>query len=251
TGSTTVIDYVTAENTAKVNIPATSKDTHYENGNTYLYAALVNIKTTNYERDYAAVSYVVIDGVTHYSAFDAYKNVRNIREVAVKAYNDYSTTENAVIDGYTYKHQIAEGKWSCYSADQRKVIAKYDNALLRLDIDDGNVRNWAANDLALERPNSSKNDISIITDANLAQKVVNFAGIKDQADVFILPAKTLVDELKNGFSFEVMFKIDDEAQHWESEKAYTGIFDYYNGGGFGLGFYDDANNVENKVKLYI
>ena len=66
----------------------------------YLYAALVNIKTTNYDRDFAAVSYVKLGEEIFWSEFNARNNVRNIREVAVKAYNDYAYTENAVIDGH-------------------------------------------------------------------------------------------------------------------------------------------------------
>ena len=148
-GAATPQDYFETNGAKFVKVVA-ADGIHTDGDVTYIYAALVNIKSTNYGRDFAAVSYAIIGGQTSYSAFDEGKNVRNIREVAVAAYNDFATEEDTVEGPYAYKYEIADGKWSCYSEAQREVIASYDNAIFRLTMDEnGNVWNGAANGPAL------------------------------------------------------------------------------------------------------
>lgn len=48
-------------------------------------AALVSLKTGNYSRQFAAVSYIEIDGKMYYGSFDAAQNARSIEDIAKKA----------------------------------------------------------------------------------------------------------------------------------------------------------------------
>ena len=45
---------------------------------------LVGIQEVNYERVFASVAYVVIDGVTYYSAFNSVDNARCLRAIVAE-----------------------------------------------------------------------------------------------------------------------------------------------------------------------
>ena len=119
----TVYDFIAAAKGGAykiADITATSNGTHIDNGDTYLFAALVNLN--DYTMDFGAVSYVEYAGQRIYSAFDADNNVRNIQEVATAAYNDYEAEENTVKDGYLYYNYVEGEGYSCYSDAQRAIL---------------------------------------------------------------------------------------------------------------------------------
>ncbi|MBQ9132143.1 MAG: hypothetical protein IJX62_06715 [Clostridia bacterium] len=242
-GAETPQAYFATEGAKFVKIVA-NEGKHTDGDVTYIYAALVDIKETNYGRDFAAVAYVTTGSDTQYSAFDADKNVRNIREVAVAAYNDYSATEGAVDGPYTYKYQVAEGKWSCYSEAQREVIATYDNALFRLTMDaNGNVWNGAANGPAIGDYNAT-NTPKIVDGTN---QTITFEGTSAATSSYQIPTVTIADEISDGFSFEVMLKVTNDVAYWQN--GYMGIFDFEEAGGWGLVLYDEGDDNNGKVNL--
>lgn len=67
-------------------------------------AALVNLKPQNYNRMFAAISYVEIDGTMYYGAFNEKDNVRSASEIATVLLSadtsDYSDDEISVLNAY-------------------------------------------------------------------------------------------------------------------------------------------------------
>ena len=66
-------------------------------------AALINLKTKNYTRVFAAISYMELDGIMYYGSFDAEKNALSISEIAKQCLqiSDYFTdTEVELLKSY-------------------------------------------------------------------------------------------------------------------------------------------------------
>lgn len=107
-------------------------------GNVTIRAALVDLNENNYAREFAAISYISYETaggtVIIYSAFDADKNVRSMREVAYKALEDVKTVEETeygtvVNEWYAFENNEWVKKtgtaYSCYSVAQLNVIKSY------------------------------------------------------------------------------------------------------------------------------
>lgn len=69
---------------AYVDVPAINSRRDSNNDGVYesFSASLVNIREQNFSREFAAVAYVVIDGVTYYSAYNTVDNARSIQQIA-------------------------------------------------------------------------------------------------------------------------------------------------------------------------
>ncbi|MBQ9131430.1 MAG: hypothetical protein IJX62_03020 [Clostridia bacterium] len=261
-GAATPQDYFKTQGAKFVKIVA-NEGKHTDGDVTYIYAALVNIKSTNYGRDFAAVSYVTTGDSTQYSAFDADKNVRNIREVAVAAYNDFATEANYVDGPYNYKYEIAEGKWSCYSEAQREVIASYDNAIFRLMTDaNGNVWN-GANDKYNDPVCHQMGDV--VKNISNADKTINYVpgvsnGILDFTyDGYCGYYRTefvnynlnqtltaLGEDLSDGFTLEAMFLAETAAA---GRGNWRGIVDMAESGGFGINITSQGSSDTVKMRV--
>lgn len=127
-----------------VDIEANTGKIENDDGSCTIYAALVNIKESNYETDFGAVSYIkTADGTVVYSAFDSEDNVRNITEVATKALDDTKAeSSDELVDGYKYNIAIKAGEvyyvdgvkttagsdseaYSPYTSTQRELLNQY------------------------------------------------------------------------------------------------------------------------------
>lgn len=95
-------------------------------------AAIVNIKETNYDRDFVAIAYAKYEtnDVTHYrySAMQILQTSRNIRQLAAAALADTSATQTGA---YVYP---VNGVYSRYTDAQREVLNSYSPAALK-DLD--------------------------------------------------------------------------------------------------------------------
>ncbi len=74
------VPYLDVVNNGWANAAKAETDGYYQ-----FYASIVGIKTGNYTRNFSAVSYITIDGVTVYSVYNAEKNSRNVTDVAQAA----------------------------------------------------------------------------------------------------------------------------------------------------------------------
>ena len=235
-GAATPQDYFATNGAKFVKIVA-EDGIHTDGDVTHIYAALVNIKPTNYCRDFAAISYAIIDGQTSYSAFDEGKNVRNIREIAVAAYNDFSTEANYVDGPYTYWNQVSEGLWSCYSDEARAVIATYDDAIFRLANNGSTAWNGAANGPAMGIYETEGGAATWTMDAG--KNAVSFT---NEYSYYFNVDDNLSAEFADGFSYEVWVKPTAVIA-----KNYTEVVDFEELGGWGLNLY--PGSAENTVKL--
>lgn len=93
------------------------------NGDIIIRAALVDLQTENYDREFAAVSYVkyTVNGneVYLYGSFDLTDNSRSMSYIAQAALDDLSDTE-----GRGYQYPVGD-KYSPYTEAQRAVLATY------------------------------------------------------------------------------------------------------------------------------
>ena len=116
-----------------VNDGFTNAGTAETDGNYIYRGSLVNIKTGNYTRDFAARGYISykLNGETiyEYTAFVAAKNVRNVAEIATAALADVKDVQEGK---YIYlvddSSDAQYGKYSCYTKAQREMLAGYLNA---------------------------------------------------------------------------------------------------------------------------
>ncbi len=97
-------------------------------------AALVNLKTKNYNRMFAAISYVEIGGTIYYGEFNEKDNVRSASEIATVLLSvdapEYSGEELAVLNAYAAAYEkapyvlVLDDALSTYTA--RKAQGLYD-----------------------------------------------------------------------------------------------------------------------------
>lgn len=75
-----------------------------DDGSVQLQAAIVNIKTENYDTEFAAVAYACVGGEYYYTAFDQNTNAATIKDVATAALADtaagYTDAQIAVLNGF-------------------------------------------------------------------------------------------------------------------------------------------------------
>ena len=150
--------------------------------------------------------------------------------VNVRAYLIY--TDNAGKE-YTVYSDVCYGE----TATNKEIIS--------LDIAaDGTVKNDVENGVALNSNGAAK---TVKKDISINKNVVSFTGGSSSPGVYTAFTNSSIDsELADGFSFEVMFK----ATSGDFDSTYVGIFDYCEGGGFGLTLYKNSNNLDNP-KLYV
>ena len=95
-------------------------------GSITLLASISEIKEQNYDRKFAAIGYVKYElngqDLYLYSAFDPANNARSLREMADAALKDTAAKQDL-----TYRYEVAEGVYSRYSAEQRALLAIYNN----------------------------------------------------------------------------------------------------------------------------
>lgn len=82
-------------------------------------AAIVNIKEANLSIDFAALSYITVNGVDILANFNATDNVRNVSEVATAALAD---TKTSTTGEYQYKVEGQTGVYSPYTTAQRATL---------------------------------------------------------------------------------------------------------------------------------
>ena len=83
--------------------------------------ALVGIQAGNYDRVFAAVAYVTVDGQTTYGDYDSSINARSMAQVAAEAIADLKD-EPDTAKGYIY---TVDGKYSKYTSTQINVLKSY------------------------------------------------------------------------------------------------------------------------------
>jgi hypothetical protein len=92
-------------------------------------AALIEIKTGNYSRKFAAVAYAAVNGEYYYSAYDSAENARSISDVAAAALADTKTAEELLGNSTwqaLYIHQVEDtAYYSKYTKAQRDALSAY------------------------------------------------------------------------------------------------------------------------------
>lgn len=101
-----------------------AKNSLKDNGDNVSFSvALVNIKSGNYGRGFAAVAYVKVGDTISYSDYDSTANARSMAQVAAAALADEKDAAD-VDTGYIYLNEET-GKYSKYTLDQRTVLKGY------------------------------------------------------------------------------------------------------------------------------
>jgi predicted MPP superfamily phosphohydrolase len=92
---------------------------------------------------------------------------------------------------------------------------------------------------------------TVAFDSIINRQVINFNGSNlSYPSTYILPAKDLDPLFRDGFSYEILFKVDNISQINGSSVKYLGILDFEESGGFGLNAYKPTNGEANKFALY-
>lgn len=119
---------------------------------------------------------------------------------------------------------------------------------------DGSVTNGAEGRPAVNNvtPNASSNggSKSVVLDAELNKYVIKYNGSLNYPSTYTVSAKDLNPLLKDGFSYEIIFKVDDISMINGSSIKYLGIFDFEENGGFGLNAYKPVSGSNGKYALY-
>ncbi|MBQ9131429.1 MAG: metallophosphoesterase [Clostridia bacterium] len=111
--------------------------------------------------------------------------------------------------------------------------------ILELVIDsDGTVKNNVVGRPELESYDYAGSTKTVKKDSELERPVISFTGGKDKPSVYNISAKYMDDLFKDGFSYEVAFKINDG----NFSTGYVGILDYEEAGGWGLDLYKNSSN---------
>jgi hypothetical protein len=133
-----------------------------------------------------------------------------------------------------------------YVQDREEVSD--DTDIFNLVIDsDNNVKNGVYGRPVLTSHDYEGSTKSIKTDATLNRKVLSFTGGGKYPSVYNLPISYLQPLFSDGFSYEIMFKVDDGVFNY-STKSYVGILDMEEAGGWGLNLYRGA--TADKPVLY-
>ena len=149
----------------------------------------------------------------------------------------YSTEKPDDFD--TYMSYVIERE---VNNDNNTDTAKSDIILDMTVNADNTVTNGAKDGKELVSHDYSSNIKLVKTDSAINKKVVSFTGNENTPSTYNLAASTLGNDLFDGFSYEVMFKVTAN----DFTSRYVGVLDYEESGGFGLDLYktSDANTVE-------
>lgn len=119
---------------------------------------------------------------------------------------------------------------------------------------DGTVSNGVEGRPALKdvtpAAESNAGSKSVALDAELNKHVIIFSGSTNYPSTYIMPSVDLNPLFKDGFSYEIVFKVDDISLIKNGTVRYLGIFDYEENGGFGLDIYAPTSGAENKYCVY-
>ena len=129
------VKYLDVENKGFKNEATASTDGYYT-----WRGAIVNMYAHNHTKDFSAVGYYCVNGQYTYTAYNVEDNSRNVRYVALAAYNDTNPTKtdkfvNEITDGA----HPAVGKYSPYTAEELQILGKYN-----VDMDTQNFW-WSVN----------------------------------------------------------------------------------------------------------
>ncbi|MBQ9145903.1 MAG: metallophosphoesterase, partial [Clostridia bacterium] len=105
---------------------------------------------------------------------------------------------------------------------------------------DNTVTNGISGRPALTSHDRSGGTKSIKTDATLNQKVLSFTGGTNYPSTYNLPVTYMQPLFSDGFSYEIMFKVNDG--NFQTTKGYVGILDMEENGGWGLNLYKNTND---------
>ena len=153
------------------------------NDESYLYTgALVELQKGNYNRDFSAIAYVLVDGVYYYSDYDESYNARSIAEVAEKAYKDTSLTQN---DHYQYLLDDGlttdEAVYSPYTKTQRQTLLGFYNPEGAIDVSflSYNIRNVEDTSGWLDRPTYEYDDRNLYVRDYLVNYDADVIGLQE------------------------------------------------------------------------
>ena len=111
---------------AYVDIPAHDSKFQDSEGNFHFSGALVQIQAENYDRPFAAVSYIRLeDGTYYYSTFDVDRNVRSMREVSKAALMDYSEVQGGKSEYHIYDSIYKPFAYSRYTPLEQERLQQY------------------------------------------------------------------------------------------------------------------------------
>ena len=108
---------------------------------------------------------------------------------------------------------------------------------------DGSVVNAAEGRPQLNSFNQSGTK-EVVNDATLGKNVISFVGNATRPSTYTLHTKEFNSAFSDGFSYEIMFKVDNT----DFSSSYVGILDMEEGGGFGLDVY--KSTTAGKYKIY-
>lgn len=105
--------------------------------------------------------------------------------------------------------------------------------------DNGTVENGSDNRAPIVSHDFSGSTKTVSKDAEINMNAITFDGVSGTPSVYNIDASKLTPLLKDGFSYEIMFKVDSASFN----PNYVGIFDFEEGGGFGLNVYKKSGDT--------
>ena len=126
-----------------------------------------------------------------------------------------------------------------YVTDLPDPSLDYESPIIDLVInDDGSVTNAITTRPEIISQDFSGSTKTVAKDATLNMNAITFDGNSSTPSVYNVSASNLTPLLKDGFSYEIMFKIDSTS----FGTNYVGIFDIEENGGFGLDVYKKSGD---------
>ena len=116
------------------------------------------------------------------------------------------------------------------------------NPIINMEITQSGVANIAKDRFELSNKGNTASN-TIVYNEELQRYVVNFKGASGNPGVFNYPAANLTPILYDGFSYEIVFKVDDV----NFSTNYVGILDLEEEGGFGLNVYKNGSSTDTYI----
>lgn len=108
--------------TPYVDIPAINSVVVMPDGSIAFSGTLINLKTGNYQRTLAAVSYVLLDGKYYYSDYDAAQHTDTMASVTKAAYTDHTLLPD---EDHMSPSLYRANAFSAYDANEQQLLQHY------------------------------------------------------------------------------------------------------------------------------
>ena len=191
---------------------------------------------------------LVTYGHDHVSDFTVeYKGINLCYIPAITTRDGVTGANNSLMGGRVIDFSAATGEITTrmsYVSDLPDPDLDTNSPIIDLVIkDNGTVENGITT-----RPPVTSHDFdgstkTVSKDNTINKNVVTFDGVSGSPSVYNVDASKLTPLLKDGFSYEIIFKVDSAS----FSTNYVGILDFEEGGGFGLNVYKKSGDTTKYV----